>query len=54
MKSMTEVLDYIRFYKIICILHGYLEPGFQTEGCYACEGTFSIKDFDRLKVLAGN
>ena len=54
LKSMTEVLDYIRFNKMMCILHGDLEPGFQTEGCYACEGTFSIKDFDRLKVLAGN
>lgn len=54
LRSMTEVLDYIRFNKMMCILHGDLEPGFQTEGCYACEGTFSGKDFDRLKVLVGS
>ena len=54
LRSMTEVLDYIRFNKLMCVLHGDLEPGFQVEGCYACEGTFSGKDFDRLKVLAGS
>jgi len=54
LRSMTEVLDYIRFNKLMCGLHGDLEPGFQTEGCYACEGTFSGKEFDRLKVIAGS
>ena len=54
LRSMTEVLDYIRFNKLMCGLHGDLEPGFQTEGCFACEGTFSGKEFDRLKVIAGN
>ena len=54
LRSMTEVLDYIRFNKMMCLLHGDLEPGFKVEGCYACEGTFSVKDFDRLKVLVGN
>lgn len=54
LRSMTEVLDYIRFNKMMCLLHGDLEPGFQVEGCYACEGNFSVKDFDRLKVLSGN
>jgi uncharacterized protein len=54
LKSMTEVLDYIRFNKMMCMLHGDLEPGFQVEGCYACEGTFTGKDFDRLKVLVGS
>jgi predicted transcriptional regulator len=54
LKSMTEVLDYIRFNKLMCTLHGDLEPGFPTEGCYACEGTFSGKDFDRLKVVVGS
>ena len=54
LRTMTEVLDYIRFNKMMCVLHGDLEPDFQTEGCYACEGTFSGKDFDRLKVLAGS
>ena len=54
LRSMTEVLDYIRFNKMMCVLHGDLEPGFQVEGCAACEGTFTIKDFDRLKVLVGS
>jgi uncharacterized protein len=54
LRSMTEVLDYIRFNKLMCTLHGDLEPGFLTEGCYACEGTFSGKDFDRLKVVVGS
>jgi len=54
LRSMTEVLDYIRFNKMMCALHGDLEPGFQVEGCYACEGIFSGKDFDRLKVLVGS
>jgi predicted transcriptional regulator len=54
LKSMTEVLDYIRFNKMMCTLHGDLEPGFPVEGCYACDGTFSGKDFDRLKVLVGS
>ncbi len=52
LRSMTEVLDYIRFNKLMCGLHGDLEPGFPTEGCYACEGTFSGKEFDRLKIVA--
>jgi uncharacterized protein len=54
LRSMTEVLDYIRFNKMMCVLHGDLEPDFQVEGCYACEGTFSVKDFDRLKLLVGS
>jgi uncharacterized protein len=54
LRSMTEVLDYIRFNKMMCVLHGDLEPGFQVEGCDACEGTFSGKDFDRLKILVGS
>jgi len=51
LRSMTEVLDYIRFNKLMCALHGDLEPGFPTEGCYACEGTFTGKDFDKLKII---
>jgi uncharacterized protein len=54
LRSMTEVLDYIRFNKMMCVLHGDLDPGFQVEGCDACEGTFSGKDFDRLKILVGS
>jgi hypothetical protein len=51
-KSMTDVLDYIRFNHMMCSLHGDLEPGFQVEGCSACEGALSEKGYDRLKVLA--
>ncbi|MDG6942365.1 MAG: hypothetical protein JRN34_05530 [Nitrososphaerota archaeon] len=51
LRSMTEVLDYIRFNKMMCLLHSDLEPDFKVEGCYACEGTFSVKDFDRLKLV---
>ena len=54
LRSMTEVLDYIRFNKMMCVLHGDLDPGFQVEGCCACEGTFSAKDFDKLKIVVGN
>jgi len=54
LKSMTDVLDYIRLNYLMCSLHGDLEPGFQVEGCYACDGALSGKSFDRLKVLAGN
>ncbi len=54
LRSMTEVLDYIRFNKLMCTLHGDLEPGFPTEGCYACEGTFTGKDFDKLKIVVGS
>jgi predicted transcriptional regulator len=54
LKSMTEVLDYIRFNHMMCALHGDLEPGFQVEGCSACDGNLSAKDFDRLKVLVGS
>jgi uncharacterized protein len=54
LRSMTEVLDYIRFNKLMCALHGDLEPGFLTEGCYACEGTFTGKDFDKLKVVVSS
>ena len=54
LRSMTEVLDYIRFSRLMCTLHGDLEPGFQIEGCYACEGTFTGKDFDRLKIVVGS
>jgi len=54
LRSMTEVLDYIRFSRLMCNLHGDLEPGFPTEGCYACEGNFTGKDFDKLKVVVGS
>ena len=53
LKSMTDVLDYIRLNHLMCSLHSDLEPGFQAEGCYACDGALSGKGFDRLKVAAG-
>ena len=54
LRSMTSVLDYIRFNHMMCGLHSELEPGFQVEGCYACDGVLSVKNFDRPKVLVGN
>ena len=54
LRSMTNVLDYIRFNHMMCTLHGELEPGFQVEGCYACDGALSGKDFGRLKVLVSS
>ncbi len=38
LRLMTEVCDYIRFNHLLCRLHGDLEQGFQTEGCFACDG----------------
>lgn len=52
--SMTEVLDYIRFNRMMCLLHGDLDPGFPVEGCCACDGNLSVKDFDKLKLLVGS
>lgn len=52
--TMTEVCDYIRFSHLMCGLHSELDPGFQAEGCEACDGVFSGKDFDRLKILVGS
>jgi hypothetical protein len=54
MRDMTNVLDYIRFNHMMCSLHSELEPGFQVEGCFACDGALQAKSFDRLKVLVGN
>jgi predicted transcriptional regulator len=53
LKSMTDVLDYIRLNHLMCSLHSDLEPGFQVDGCYACDGALTVKGFDRLKVMAG-
>ncbi len=54
LRSMTEVLDYIRLNHMMCTLHSDLEPGFPVEGCSACDGSLSVKDFDRLKVVVGS
>ena len=53
LRMMTDVCDYIRFNHLMCTLHRELEPGFQVEGCGACDGTFSGKDFERLKIVVG-
>ena len=50
LRTMTNVLDYIRFNHLMCALHSELEPGFEVTGCYACEGTLSAKNFDKLKI----
>ena len=39
LRLMTEVCDYIRFNHTLCALHEELEPGFRTEGCFACLGS---------------
>lgn len=54
MREMTHVCDYIRMNHMMCTLHSELEPGFQVEGCDACDGGFSGKAFESLKVLASN
>ena len=38
LRIMTEVCDYVRANHVLCSLHTELEPGFNTEGCYACVG----------------
>ena len=50
---MTEVCDYVRFNHLMCGLHKELEPGFRVEGCDACDGAFSGKDFERLRIVVG-
>ncbi|HUK74450.1 MAG TPA: hypothetical protein VLU99_01565 [Nitrososphaerales archaeon] len=39
LRLMTEVCDYVRFNHTLCALHEELEPGFKTEGCFACLGS---------------
>lgn len=39
LRLMTEVCDYVRFNHTLCALHEELEPGFSSEGCYACLGS---------------
>jgi uncharacterized protein len=39
LRLMTEVCDYVRYNHLLCSLHEQLEPGFKTEGCYACLGS---------------
>lgn len=51
LRMMTEVCDYIRFNHVMCRLHEDLEPGFRTEGCYACVGGLPI-DSSQIKLKA--
>jgi uncharacterized protein len=39
LRLMTEVCDYVRYNHALCHLHEELEPGFNTEGCFACMGS---------------
>jgi len=54
LRTMTEVCDYIRFNHLMCTLHSELEPGFQVEGCDACDGAISSRDIQRLKLIASH
>jgi len=54
LRTMTEVLDYVRFNHLMCTLHSELEPGFEVQGCAACDGVLSGKDFERLKVAVSH
>jgi predicted transcriptional regulator len=51
LRMMTEVCDYIRFNHVMCHLHEDLEPGFRTEGCYACVGGLPI-DSNQIRLKA--
>jgi uncharacterized protein len=53
LRLMTEVCDYIRFNHVLCRLHSDLEPGFRTEGCYACEGGLSLAS-STMRTRAGS
>lgn len=53
LRTMTEMCDYIRFNHSMCSLHHDLEPGFPVEGCDACNGSLSGKEFERLKTISG-
>ena len=51
LRMMTEVCDYIRFNHVMCHLLEDLEPGFRTEGCYACVGGLPI-DSNQIRLKA--
>ena len=52
LRLMTEVCDYVRFNHTLCALHEELEPGFKTEGCFACLGSLPPESGTiRLKVV---
>jgi uncharacterized protein len=51
LRLITEVCDYIRFNHVMCRLHEDLEPGFKTDGCFACVGGLSVEN-TRIKLKA--
>lgn len=53
LREMTDLCDYIRYNHLMCALHRELDPEFVVEGCDACDGVFSSKDFDSLKIVVG-
>ncbi len=52
LRLMTEVCDYVRFNHTLCALHEELEPGFKTEGCFACLGSLPPES-GMIKLIAG-
>jgi len=52
LRLMTEVCDYVRFNHTLCALHEELEPGFKTEGCFACLGSLPPES-GTIKLTAG-
>jgi hypothetical protein len=53
LRLMTVVCDHIRFSHLLCRLHGELEQGFNTQGCYACNGGISLANVTtRLKMTS--
>ena len=53
LRTMTEMCDYIRFNHLMCNLHRDLDPGFVIEGCDACNGLLTLREFERLKTISG-
>src|ERR1017187_9391980 len=53
LRLMTEVCDYVRVNHVLCTLHEELEPGFRTEGCYACLGSLP-PDSGTIKLKAAS
>jgi predicted transcriptional regulator len=52
LRLMTEVCDYVRFNHTLCGLHEELEPGFSSEGCFACLGSLP-PDSGTIKLKVG-
>jgi predicted transcriptional regulator len=53
LRLMTEVCDYVRYNHMLCSLHEELEPGFKSEGCFACLGSLEPNSGTiKLKTIA--